>query len=63
MCVHTFNDEQPLCTGRASFFFFGCVGSLVAERGIFIAALGLLSSCGVWAPGHMGSIVCGTWAL
>ena len=22
-----------------------------------------LSSCGTQAPGHMGSVVCGTWAL
>ena len=39
---------------------------------VFVAARGLLSSCGVWvfslscgvrAPGRMGSVVCGTRAL
>ena len=39
-------------------------------RASLVAAHGLLSSCGAWAPEHMGSIVaarglssCGTWAL
>ena len=75
------------------FFFFGCVGSLVVARGIFlchaqalrcgmwvlspvvawgsflspvvargsflspVVACGLLSSCGSWAPEHVGSVV------
>ena len=36
---------------------------LVAARGLFVAARGLLSSCGVQAPGCAGSVVCGTRAL
>ena len=45
----------------------------VAARGIFVEACGLLSSCGVRVflfsscgarvPEHVGSVVCGTWAL
>ena len=38
-------------------------GSFLAVHSLFIETLGLLSSCGAWAPGHMGSVVCGTWAL
>ena len=43
-------------------------GIFPAARGFFIVERGLLSSCGVWAPEHMGSVVavrglsiCGTW--
>ena len=52
------------------FFFFGLRQVLVAACGIFraahrlfVAARGLLSSCGVRAPGCVGSVVCGTRAL
>ena len=45
-------------------FIFGCVGSwlrhagsFIAARRLFIVVCGLLSSCGVWAPEHMGSVV------
>ena len=41
--------------------------------GLFVVVSGLLSTCGVWvflfsssgaqAPGHVGSVVCGTRAL
>ena len=30
---------------------------LVAAHGLFFAACRLLSSCGVWAPEHVGSVV------
>ena len=50
-------------------FLFGYVGSSLLHAGYFVVARGLLSSCGVWvsssllvsqAPGHVGSVVCGT---
>ena len=31
------------------------MGSFIAACGLFIAAHGLLSNCGAWAPEHMGS--------
>ena len=37
-------------------------GSFVAARSLFVVAHGLLSSCGPQAPGHVGSVVCGTRA-
>ena len=50
-------------------FIFGCVRSWLPLAGPFVAACGLLSSCGVQAPEHMGSVVgarglsrCGAWA-
>ena len=51
-------------------FIFGCVGSQLRHvraslryAGSSVAACGLLSSCGVQPPGHVGSVVCGTQAL
>ena len=38
------------------FFNFGCTGSLL-WCGLFVAAHGLLSSCGMRAPGRTGSLV------
>ena len=32
-------------------------------RGLFVAACGLLSSCGVQAPGRVGSVLCGMRAV
>ena len=34
----------------------------VAAHKLFVAARGLLSSCGFWAPEHVGSVVA-TWGL
>ena len=52
------------------FIIFGCVGSslrhvgsFLVARGLFLVARRLLSSCGVQAPEHVGSVVCGTQAL
>ena len=45
------------------FYFFGCIGSLLRHAGFSLVAACGFSSCGVWAPGSMGSVVCGTWAL
>ena len=39
------------------------VGSFLVARGLFVATHGLLSSCGAWAPGRVGYVVCGTQAL
>ena len=36
------------------FIYFWLHWVLVVARGVFIAAHGLLSSCGVWTPEHMG---------
>ena len=33
------------------------MGSLVAARGLFAVVRGLLSSCGTWAPEHLGSVI------
>ena len=58
-------------------FIFGCVGSwsrhagpslrhagsFFAACGLFVAARRLVSSCGMWVPEHVGSVVCGTQAL
>ena len=45
-------------------YLFGCVGSswwhvgsFVAVHGLFVAACGLLSSCGAWDPERVGSVV------
>ena len=57
------------------FFLFSAALGLSCGMGdLFVVARGLLSSCGVWgffslsscgtwAPGRVGSVVCGTWAL
>ena len=55
------------------YYFFGCIGSslqhagsFIAARGLFVAALGLLSSCGAWVSlklRHSGFLSsCGAWA-
>ena len=46
-------------------YFFGCIGSSLWRVGfsLVVACRFSLSSCGARAPGHMGSVVCGTWAL
>ena len=55
-----------------SLLFFGCSGSQLWCTGSLLRRAGFslvpahgfsLSSCGTWAPGRMGSVVCGTWAL
>ena len=48
------------------FYYFsgGLWRVLVAVRRLFVAACEFsLSSCGAWAPEHVGSVVCSTWAL
>ena len=37
--------------------------SFVAVRGLLSSCGFSLSSCGVQSPEHVGSVVCGTWAL
>ena len=39
------------------FFFFELLVVLVVARKLFVAACGLLPSCGAWAPEHTGSLV------
>ena len=39
------------------------MGSFIEARGLLVVVRGLLSSCGVQAPGCMGSVLCGMWAL
>ena len=47
------------------YYFFGCIGSSLWHTGFsLVVACGFaFSSCGVWAPERVGSVVCGTWAL
>ena len=42
---------------------FQHAGSFVAACRLFVVVFGLLSSCGVRGPEHVGSVVCGTQAL
>ena len=39
------------------FFFFELLVVLVVARKLFVAACGVLPSCGAWAPEHTGSLV------
>ena len=45
------------------FIYFWLRWVLVVAHGLFVAAHGLLSSCGPWAPEHVGSVVYSTRAL
>ena len=39
------------------------VGSFVVAHRLFVVVRRLLSSCGAWAPGRVGSVVCGMRAV
>ena len=54
-------DSSHFCSLFFLIFIFIYLFSLFFWlRQVFVAAHGLLSICGAWAPGRVGSVVCGT---